>query len=322
MPEYGPNTEPLPSPATATIPEEICLHSVSVYGKPGVAAQSLGYLVKPLNHGPGHPHTISVHLLALLLNYSVEDVKQWAAAGDCFVELAWTFPGSHHPEFVTRHRVVTDTAPGHLSFSDGIDWAHDMQKAVRCLQQRPAYPTSGHQMPLPRWNPAVRPPYGGTKPLPLYPPVSPMDIAQPASFSDLAHGKELRSPAALECPVYGLHKPEQDTVSVAPSEPSLAGDTASNSSVVFSEPAEMAAAAEENLHPAEKKKPWHTGSEDGKSSSCGTPPRQQQIERLRRMKKDADALFARNGDPSGLLAVLAEASLSNENWDASGLPRF
>ncbi|EAQ85191.1 predicted protein [Chaetomium globosum CBS 148.51] len=195
-----------------------------------------------------------------------------------------------------------------------------MQKAVQRLQQRPARPFLGRQIPPPRWNPALRPPYGGTKPLPLSQPVPPMDLAQPAAFLDLAHRKESRSPAALEYPVYGPHTPEQeDTASEPPSEPSLAGDTASNSSVVFSEPAEMAS-AEENPRLGEKK-PWHTGSEDG-NNSRGAQPRQQQIERLRRMKKEADALFARNGDPSGLLAVLAEASLSNDNWDASGLPRF
>jgi hypothetical protein len=49
---------------------------------------------------------------------------------------------------------------------------------------------------------------------------------------------------------------------------------------------------------------------------------QLQIEHLSRQRTDAVAMFAENGDTSGLLAVMAAASQSSIFWDPSGMPRF
>jgi hypothetical protein len=64
--------------------------------------------------------------------------------------------------------------------------------------------------------------------------------------------------------------------------------------------AEMAVAEGSNL--GEDPCPHHkTGDSDGSQS---------RLDMLRRQKQEAKALYARNGDPSGLLALLVAASQS------------
>jgi hypothetical protein len=306
MPENASTTEPLPGPATAIIQEKIHLHAVSVYEKPGVAAQSLGYLIKPVSHGPGHPHLISIHILALLLDYRIEILKQWAAAGDCFIKLVWIFPGWNHPEFTTRHLLVTDTAPGHVSFSGGLGWAEDMWKAAQRLQPPTCPYFSGRQILTPRWNIAALPPKGGGTKLPRLRPVVP--------FMDLAQWK-----ARYQTVTYPSRGMAEDSVSEPSLEdpPALTDAASDDSSAVFSsEPAEMAA----EMAAAEDSNFGEDSCQDHKTGDSGGS--QSQLDMLRRQKREAEALYARNGDPSGLLALLAAASQSTENWDASGMPRF
>ncbi|KAK3295158.1 uncharacterized protein B0H64DRAFT_441580 [Chaetomium fimeti] len=298
MSDHVPNTEPLPCSASATIQEEIYLHSLSVYEKPRLAAQSLKYLLKPLSHGPGQPHYISVYLLSLLLDYSLEDLKQWAAAKDCFVKLVWIFPGWDHPKFTTRHLLVTDTAaPGHVSFSGGLDWAVNMWKVAQRLQP-PSCPFLGPQS-APRWN--LGRPRGDPK-LSL----------PPVPFMDMDKWKP--EYPALAYPVgYLPAGPADDEVSeFSEPEPGHA-DTASvgSSSGLFSEPSE---AADSNFG----EDSWSKDRGGGSSRA----ERLLQREVLRRRMRDAEALYARNGDPSGLLAVLSTASQSPDNWDSAGMPRF
>ncbi|KAK4241482.1 hypothetical protein C8A03DRAFT_41096 [Achaetomium macrosporum] len=49
---------------------------------------------------------------------------------------------------------------------------------------------------------------------------------------------------------------------------------------------------------------------------------QLQIDMLHRQRRDAEAMYANNGDTSGLLAVMTAASQSIANWDSFGMPRF
>jgi len=309
MPENASITEPLPGPVSATIQEKISLHSVSIYERLGVATQSLGYIIKPVSHGPGRPHLISIHILALLLNRPLETLKQWAAASDCFIKLVWTFPGWNHPEFITRHLVVTDTAPGYVSFSGGLNWAEDMWKAAQRLQPPTCPYISGHQTLTPRWDRAAFPPKGGGNTPSLPPPVP---------FMDLAQWK-----ARYQTVTYPSRGTVEDSVSEPSLEdaPSLTDGASDDSKTVFSsEPAEMEAemeaemAAAEDPNPGKDPYPHHkTGDNDGS---------QARLDMLRRQKQEAEALYARNGDPSALLALLATASQSAENWDAHGMPRF
>ena len=332
MPENASITEPLPGPVSvcfpdtrvrsiriantkqATIQEEISLHSVSVYEKPGVAAQSLGYLIKPVSHGPGRLHLISTHILALLLNYPPETLKQWAAAGDCFIKLVWTFPGWERPQFTTRHLLVTDTALGHVSFYDGLGWAENMWKAVNPPQPQ-TYPYfSGHQNLKPHWDRAIFPPKGGgSKP----------SVPLPVPFTNL----DAQWKAQYQTVTYPSRGTVEDLVAELSLEdaPSLTDAASEDSKTVFSsEPAEMEAemgaemgaemAAAEDPNPGKAPYSHHkTGDKDGSQS---------RLDMLRRQKREAEALYARNGDPSGLLALLLTASQSADNWDAHGIPRF
>ncbi|KAH6843114.1 hypothetical protein B0I37DRAFT_212197 [Chaetomium sp. MPI-CAGE-AT-0009] len=272
---------------SAMVQNEIYLYSLSVYERPGLTAQGLGCLIKPLSHELGRPHSISVHILANLLGCSIENLKQWTEASECFVKMVWIFPGWDHPRFTTRHLVVTDTAPGNVSFSGGLDWAVKMWKAAQRFQP-PSCPFLGRQIP-PGWNPG--PPHGGPK-LPL----------QPVPFMDLAKWK-LERPALADPTGHGLRGRADDEVSEF-SEP------ASDSSAIFSEPSETA-------DPEFGEDSWSNELEDSSRAE-----RQLQLDALRRKRREAEALYARNGDTSGLLAVLATASQSPDNWDASGMPRF
>jgi hypothetical protein len=105
--------------------------------------------------------------------------------------------------------------------------------------------------------------------------------------------------------------------------PALTDAASDDSSTGFSEPAEtgvaVVAVAEDFMFGDSCHK--HNGTGNNNNSGGGSDSRAR-LDRLRRQKQEADALYARNGDPSGLLALLAAASQSAENWDASGMPRF
>ncbi|KAL2161957.1 hypothetical protein VTH06DRAFT_7742 [Thermothelomyces fergusii] len=113
----------------------IVIRALSVCGKPPRrTAQGALTALKPLSHGPGGPHTVSVRLVALGSGYDEHTVRGWAETGRCFVRLDWGFPDCNYPRFTTRHLLTRPAAsPADVSFSGGLGWAERMLAAFKQL---------------------------------------------------------------------------------------------------------------------------------------------------------------------------------------------
>ncbi|KAL2166062.1 hypothetical protein VTG60DRAFT_3335 [Thermothelomyces hinnuleus] len=124
-------------------------------------------------------------------------------------------------------------------------------------------------------------------------------------------------------PGYVSRQLDDDQVSNSSAATSLT--TTSDASIAFSEPAELPnGTGDKNEEQADNGN--YNDNADGRSSSSINQAEelqlQLQLELLSRQRREAEARYARNGDASGLLAVLAAARQSSRYWDSSGLPRF
>jgi len=99
----------------------------------------------------------------------------------------------------------------------------------------------------------------------------------------------------------------------------------SDASSVCSEPTEWASVSSRygylGRHRLQADREHHqTGDQD--EDDDAQAQQQLQIELLQRQWKEAGTLYARTGDTSALLAVMAVARQSTVYWDPSGMPRF
>jgi hypothetical protein len=274
----------------------ISIQAISVYGETGVLARPLGYFVEVQSHEPGRPHVISTQLLASLSGYELRAIQKWASTGERFIKLEWTLPGHDYPKFTTRHALGSREASGDVSFSGGLDWAQRMLKAIQGLQlprTAASFPAEGGQhLPMP--NPAVT---GNCPKLP---------------FQTLhsSHPYWSTSSAFLGTPIHGAPERSEDEASVysditsarTVSDVDASGPSSDLSSIRQPSPPESL--------------PLQDWTEDD------LVQHQLHIEMLHRQRTDAEAMYAHNGDTSGMVAVMASASQSMANWDSFGMPRF
>ncbi|KAK4134950.1 hypothetical protein BT67DRAFT_287280 [Trichocladium antarcticum] len=262
----------------------ICIQAVSVYGQPGVLAQGLECPIQPRSHGPGGSHTISVGIVSRMSGRDVQTIRDLASIGEWFIKLDWTFPGHTYPKFTTRHLLVLDSGSGDVSFSGGLKWARRIHNSTRALD---------------RSAPASMPPPGTTRDgwkWPLQPPFE----SWPAR--GLPYG-----PAMAGTPDSGASGPADDQTSVC---------SDLTSAPTLSDTETEPATAPASPPPTGSEPPWTPCgccTRDGRTSQ----PQQQLLrEMFQRQKRDAEALYAHNGDARGLLAVMAAAAqFRGCSWD-------
>ncbi|KAL2194290.1 hypothetical protein P885DRAFT_80297 [Corynascus similis CBS 632.67] len=321
-----------PNPTTETI----IIHELSVYNRPrGLPAQSRAWAVQPLRHEAGGHHTISVDLVALKGGYDVSAVQEWAKSGNCFAKLDWTFPNCNYPKFATRHllRPSSSSGGGDVSFSGGLAWAEKMLEAIKMLNATnypDPPPPSLRPLPPPRsWLSCHSNYPHGCSPSQISLSLSP---PQPALVT--RHLYEKRDSGC-----YPFRELEDDQVSNHSTATTLT--TASDASTAaFSEPAELPcydsfrgeekpsrararARARARCWPGNDEQADNHNDEEGDNERSRGEDLRLRLEALRTQRLEAEARYARDGDASGLMAVLTAARQSPDFWDTgTGLPRF
>lgn len=256
----------------------------------------------PSSHDPNRLHTISALLVCLLSGWDLHMVQNLANTGTCFIKLDWGFPGLEYPSFTTRHLLTGIGGFTEVSFSGGLDWAQKTVKNARAFQ-------------------VLSGPAQGLQP-PRIPALADCDEAQkralqrsswtwplPASkFESLTTPQipEISRPMSLE--------PADDEVS-------LCSDLTSATTISDADTSTFSSCVSDSTEVREPS----PGINCAYNYLPDCQVRQQaQGDMLHAQWRDAEAMFARDGDTSGLLAVLVAASRSRsgESWQPSGIPRF
>ncbi|KXX83311.1 hypothetical protein MMYC01_200043 [Madurella mycetomatis] len=275
-----------------TEPSNICIRSISVYGRTGVLAQSLEYSVPPSSHDEGGPNTISAVLVSRLSNYDVQTVRNWANTTSCYIRTVWGYPGYEYPNFTTRHLLTDDGVHGEVSFRGGLDWA------LRILENAKAFELIGR--------PALEPQWPG--------------VPFPADAEGIRK-RPLKHPDRM-WPISRLHLESLSP----PKTPELADDQGSlcseltSATTISDTDTDFSGSPPSN--PAEPRESSPGMGHAADPTADNLHQRAMQNEEFHRQRRSAEALYAHNGDTSGLLAILASVPRSSESWHPSGMPKF
>lgn len=212
----------------------------------------------------------------------------WLAA-ECVIRLNWTFPEFSYPKFTTRHVLDLSDASGDVSFSGGPGSSYKTLEATRIFLS-PSHPAEGDEQ-LPMLDPTdLCSPPKLTRSVPI---TNRLDQNPEDDFST--------------APVPESSRPEDDELSVCSELTAATISTADGSCPCLNQ----------------------TGTRD--HCSCLVCPSQesadrildqQQLQMLAGQRRDAEAMFTRTGDASGLLRVLESASQFRGSWEPFGMPRF
>jgi hypothetical protein len=307
----------------------LCIRGMSGYAQSTLHAESLEHFVEPLSHGPGGHHTVSISLVARLCNLTEQKVQDLARAAGGYIELRWTVLGYNFPKFDTRHKLITSKASGDVSFSGGLGWTQPLLETAQMfnfdtLPSQPRQKSS--TWPISSLPPRPAPSRGWLPgPRCFVSPVFPPHGRPDGQLSDLL---DLTSESTIS-----------DAGSLAFSDEASEATVADVAVVSFSDQASEATISDAAFLAFPEHAPEYTFSDadipslPDASQGAGCPgggwadddklaQQQLQNEHLHRQRTDAVAMFAKNGDTSGLLAVMAAASQSTAFWDPSGMPRF
>jgi hypothetical protein len=293
-------------------------------------------------------NTISILLIAQWWAYSLEILVAWVEAGQGLCLLEWTFPGFPSTVFTTRHSLVAEEPYG-VRFDGGLDWAKTTREHFGRLQ---ADSTSAH---LPqRQCPAIALVRGLVQPSPprfLNPCRESTGAPRQRSWARRGDQTPIQSPT-YDFPPTPLHRYSQDSFWLVPHRQSLA-----TRSFPCSFPAEGSFSAEgsddgtpqpdspgpltHSLPSAStSRSPTPSAGDVPRASRSPTPSaedfpscyedrtnqgvqNQVMIEYLGHRRREAEDLYLRTGDPSGLLAVSRAAIEAGDGvWRPSGLPYF
>ncbi|KAL2133460.1 hypothetical protein VTI74DRAFT_2302 [Chaetomium olivicolor] len=304
----------------------IRIHAISVYGQSGSLARSLQYPVRPLTHDSGGLHTVSARLVALLSSADMQTIQEWATSEECFIRLEWTFPGQSSPSFTTRHLLVLAQAPGDVGFSGGLGPVERMSKIDEILGLSKApVPAS---LNVPRYslfaNSASQPPLYGVPREPSF--------TFPTADDTLSVCSELTSATTISDPDmdYSFTIPPASGVNHAaqidyPRHPGWEEDEFPPEELLcreaFLKHSDMSVLSA-NLAGcglgASSFGACYPNHFDLELQDTGILPEQLFcMHAFQEQKREAHALYSRNGDTSGFLAVIASTSrlLSNRSQD-------
>jgi hypothetical protein len=285
--------------------------------------------VEPSSHDPGGHHTIAIGLVARLCNLTEQETQALARAGGGYINLSWTVPGYNYPMFDTRHSLDSNRKLGDVSFSGGLGWALPLLETSRMFNFDTAPSQPRHKSstwPLPSLPPRPAPSRSWlTRRVSIGNPVFPSHGPTDDQLSDLL---DLTSESTVSDTASLAFSDEagEDTM---PHGPLLAfSDHVSEATIpdaaflAFPEHAPECPCLDATVVCLPDASHSARCAKDGWEDNDRLAEQQLQNENLHRQRRDAVAMFAENGDTSGLLAVMAAASQSSAFWDPSGMPRF
>ncbi|KAK0708342.1 hypothetical protein B0H67DRAFT_338096 [Lasiosphaeris hirsuta] len=269
------------------------------------------------NLGQGTADTISVSCAARASGLDVGLLRKWAAAGGYFFHLCWIFTRCPFLKILSRHLLVGTEDTAELTFNGGLGWAFAMLDREQALREATS---SSFQRPHPS---SFQP--GPASQLKL--PCRASDLGNPESSRHgalpAASAPNLLDPLHGSRPVASLSRsldlglePYAETTETLPSYPRCEfGDEDNGQLDQIDSPGPLgnSSVATERSTPERE---LDTIDDEW------TVELQLTIEILGRRRREAEDLFARNGDPSGLVSITKLASQFSGVWFPSGLPWF
>lgn len=300
---------------------EITITAISAFGEIDFEATSLQHTMNPRGHDPGGMHTISVSLISQLAGNSQQKLEALIGQEDRFMKVDWGFD-LPYPKLTTRHLMVMEPTPL-ISFSGGLDWALKIRKSMASLNMA-APPIRSMSLPVPpRFNTRE----------PQKQPFSSNRAAtwnRPSSFNWLATGTghipfpfpgPSNTPSSLPGSRTDVFPPPGllDTPRCVTPALSLDDDQSSVSSGITSPGGTISDAAFGSSYFSPLSTRQNSSRVDEFSNQWMDKLAEQQLldEQFQQQKREAEALYARTGDVSGLRAVLALASKSSSSADGS-----
>lgn len=287
----------------------------------GPLAQPKKYYMETLSHEPGGSNTISAQLVAALRGCDLPTVQSWATGGECFLELVWVFPGSNFPQFTTRHLLVLGTNSSFVSFSGGIAWAQRIWKNSQPFQiaEPPVYRCLYQALPLPMHARA-------RQKLPLQPLLRNCPAFCQRSRSGYLQQATTLQPSGRADDELSVCSELTCATTISDADTDGPSDSASDWNGPEVHSIDWPENGPSSLDWTE---PWQTPFAASGSSfteddwNDDTMAKEQlQTELLQRQNRDAQAMFARNGDTSGFLQLIRTANQLLGSQEPTGLPRF
>lgn len=254
----------------------------------------------------------------------------WARTGSHFIKLEWTLAGHNlFPRFTTRHALVED-GQADISLSGGLGFALRLLKYIQTLDldaspfvQQPQFPQPGIKG-FPASSGGIQKPfkgvYFGSQPRPLYF----QDLDEPPELPE-SHGHSLdpkpprmsfsmplpsdQVSVSTDCTGDSVNTPSLTRASTATT---WLNDGTGSLGLLSTSPAEF---SEVSAHPLERLDPR-------KPEACTLGhlrqvDRRMQGEAFSQQKRKAQAMYAHNGDTSGMVALASACTgLFDDNSDS------
>ncbi|KAK4201083.1 hypothetical protein QBC40DRAFT_63437 [Triangularia verruculosa] len=246
----------------------------------GLSTGKIEFPISPSAGDPKEVHTISTSVLAATSGVDLKSLNTKANNQELFVHVDWRYQ-TIYPKFTTRHRVVPEPSLSIL-FAGGTSWAEDIART-------PAFHTPHEHMPVPDY---LRRPAWSLSP---QPPKPSFNMGNRVQRMTPQLGSWTPSPHFPDTPRSMSPSSGDDQLSIC-SDPTSVGSTISEVRTprLFSPP------------------PSRQNSSSTASITGDWMDRQiqQQFqdEEFLKQKQDAEELFERTGDLSGLIAVMEAAN--------------
>lgn len=292
--------------AQQTTPD-ITILSISAFNQIDLPANSLELPVKPSTYDPGGVDAISTVFVARATGIHLRDLEAQALTGTCYIRVNWKLQ-LDYPTFTTRHLlVVTETL---VAFAAGLAWAQRIERTAVRFQTV--------DTPLPR---SILLPA-----LPHLPAQYQQKTAILTGYAETSSQFQLTGWARDSDNLRAFSPPElPDTPSSM--SPAPEDDQASTCSEYISGGASRPYSGRHpNFRllspPPSRKHSSHMDDDMNHEEAEEMVQQQIRLDLFQQQKREAEELYARNGDTSGLLAVLAAATQQRVNSQSPGAPRF
>ncbi|KAK4160079.1 hypothetical protein QBC43DRAFT_120643 [Cladorrhinum sp. PSN259] len=248
--------------------------------------------VKPSTYDPGGLDAISTALVAQATAHNLHELEALALTGNCYIQLTWRLH-LPYPSFTTRHLLVTSETL--VSFSGDLVWAQRIVKNAEKFQII--------DRPLPSSVP--------TQMVSVLPPVTARDRQKTAFLTGHAG---IPSQLQLERWAPSSMGTQPDSPAEIPDTPLSMSPAREDDQLSVCSDLTAAGTPGPSLHhnqnfrllspPPSRKQSSHI-DEINNEWVDRMVQQQLQLDMFHQRKREAEELYARNGDTSGLLAVLA-----------------
>lgn len=319
------SAEPLELPEDGE--RAIRILALSIWGVENAPlTENSGVHIRPQAVAEGTNSTVSAGLAAEMTSFGLERLLSWAASGNYFCKVDWAFRESPNspssPDFSTRH-LLTREETAVIAFSGGLGWASNL---LALLQRPHLAPSVGRQTAqnpgrerIGNQSPQKHSHHNPDSPLPAPNQRKTRSAARRQSLQDRRDRHLLHSSNPLPFHSNTITQNTQITRVTTPTTrhfPDWGCDEYSDTDQPESPEPLTTATTRENTPCSE------SGSQPYRDPVDEQIQRQMQINIFERRQREAEDLYTRTGDSSGLFDVLRAAPQHSSLWQPSGRPYF